>query len=94
MKKLRKIYEEGLDKLEAKWSALSLAKQRKSILWIFLGYVSLTGGMLFHAWYGGGTPVVIDHIENPVLRKKDPAQPLQDSLSIILKKKMHESKGK
>jgi hypothetical protein len=73
MKKLRTNMGKWFDKMDERWRALPIEKQQKYILYLFVAYLLLTGGVIFKVWYDMGksnTDMVIDHIENPVLKKK------------------------
>lgn len=73
MKKLRTNMGKWFDKMDERWSALPIEKQQKYILYLFVAYLLLTGWVIFKVWYDTGksnTDMVIDHIENPVLKKK------------------------
>ena len=73
MKKLRANMGKWFDKMDERWRALPIEKQQKYILYLFVAYLLLTGEVIFKVWYDTGksnTDMVIDHIENPVLKKK------------------------
>jgi hypothetical protein len=95
MKKLRANIDRYFDRLDERWRALSVRKQHRYILYFFTAYLLLTIGVILKVWYDTGKPdhsLVIEHIENPVIKKNEYTKPLQDSLSIILKNKMYERK--
>lgn len=77
------------DRLDERWRAMPLRKQHQYTLYLFIGYFLMTAGIIFKVWYDtskSGNNMVIEHIENPVLKKSErPANP-QDTLSTILKK--------
>ena len=80
------------DKLDERWRALPLRKQHKYTLYFFVGYLLLTAGVIFKVWYDtskSGNDMVIEHIENPVLKSKNPAR-LQDSVSTILQNQIYD----
>ena len=94
MKKIRASVDRYLDRLDERWRALSLRKQHQYILYFFVGYLLLTAVVIGKVWYDtkkSGNSMVIEHIENPVLKSKNPAR-LQDRVSTILKKKLYERK--
>lgn len=83
------------DQLDGRWRALPVRKQHKYTLYFFLGYLMLTAGVIAKVWYDTGkseNDMHIEHIENPVLKKKESPASLQDSISIILKNKIYERK--
>ncbi|WP_324756200.1 nitrogen regulatory IIA protein [Sphingobacterium thalpophilum] len=95
MKKLRANMDRYFDKLDERWRALPLRKQHRYTLYLFIGYFLMTAGIIFKVWYDTSkseNSMVIEHIENPVLKKSErPAIP-QDTLSTILKNKFYERK--
>lgn len=77
-----------LDRLDERWRALPLRKQHQYTLYFFVGYLLLTAVVISKVWYDtkkSGNSIIIEHIENPVLKSENPAR-LQDSVSTILKK--------
>jgi hypothetical protein len=73
MKKIRMEMGKRFEKLDERWRTLPLRKQHKYTLYFFLGYLLLTAGVIFKVWYDTGKfnkDMVIEHIENPVLKKK------------------------
>jgi hypothetical protein len=95
MKKLRASIDGWFNKLDGRWRELPLKKQHRYILYFFLCYLILTIGVILKVWLDTGKPnhgLVIEHIENPVIKKNESTKSLQDSLSIILKNKMYERK--
>jgi hypothetical protein len=89
MKKLRTNMEKWFDKLDERWRVLPLYKQHRYTLYFFAGYLLLTAGVILKVWHDAGKSnngVLIEHIENPVLKKTAPAGSVQDTTSIILKK--------
>lgn len=95
MKKLRANLDNWFDRLDGRWRVLPLRKQQQYTLYFFLGYLLLTIGVIFKVWYdtsNSGNKIVIEHIENPVLQKKESPAALQDSLSTILKNQFYERK--
>lgn len=83
------------DQLDDRWRALPVRKQHQYTLYFFLGYLMLTAGVIAKVWYDTGksaNDMHIEHIENPVLKKKESPASLQDSISIILKNKIYERK--
>lgn len=95
MKNLKINMDKWFDKQEEQWIAMSVKKQHQYILYFFMGYVLLTAVVIFKVWYDitkTDNGISIEHIQNPILKKKESATSLQDSLSIILKNKIHERK--
>ena len=82
-------------KLDERWRALPVGKQHKYTLYFFIGYLLLTAGVILKVWYDAGKSdngLVIEHIENPVLKKNESPARLQDTLSTILKNQIYERK--
>ena len=82
------------DKLDERWRALPLRKQHQYTLYFFVGYLLLTVAVIGKVMYDtskSGNDMVIEHIENPVLKSESPAR-LQDSVSTILKNQIYERK--
>ena len=83
------------DKLDERWQALPVRKQHQYTLYFFVGYLLLTAGVIFKVWYDpskSGNDMIIEHIENPVLKKNGSPARLQDSVSTILKNQIYERK--
>ena len=83
------------DKLDDRWRALPLRKQHQYTLYFFVGYLLLTTMVIGKVWYDtrkSDNSMVIEHIENPVLKKKEGSARLQDTVSTILKNKIYERK--
>lgn len=95
MKNLRANIDRYFDKLDDRWRAMPMRKQYRYTLYFFVGYSLLTAGVIFKIWYDTSkseNTIFIEHIENPVLKKRErPASP-QDTLSTILKNKFYERK--
>lgn len=82
MKKLQALYEKWLDKLEERWLALPVRKQRKYTLYFFAGYLLLTAGVILKVWNDTGKSnqqTVIEHIETPFLKKGKPVERTADT---------------
>jgi hypothetical protein len=95
MKKLRANMDKWFDRLDERWRLLPIRKQHQYTLYFFVAYLILTAGVLFKVWYDAGkrdNNMVIGHIENPVLKKKERPAVLQDTLSTILKNRIYERK--
>lgn len=93
MKKLRHRLDAWLDKLGRRWQKLSLEKQQNYILRFFAAYLILTIAVIVKVWYDVlhyEDGMKIEHINNPVLPKKDTANQVVDSISTIFKNKLHE----
>lgn len=83
------------DRLDDRWRELPVRKQHKYTLYFFVGYLMLTAGVIAKVWYDTGNSendLKIEHIENPVLKKRESPASLQDSISTILKNKIYERK--
>jgi len=94
MKELKRIIRYWGELLEERWRALSLKKQRRLMLRIFLGYALLNILVLVKVFYDiatSSTKMTVEHIENPVLRRPKPAVAPPDS---ILKKQKNKLYGK
>ncbi|NBL65627.1 nitrogen regulatory IIA protein [Flavobacterium sp. NST-5] len=94
MKKLRANMDRYFDRLDERWRALPLRKQHRYTLYFFTAYLLLTVGVIFKVWYDtakSDNSMAIEHIENPVLQKKESPAPLQDTLQ-ILKNQFYERK--
>ncbi|MDV3854885.1 nitrogen regulatory IIA protein [Elizabethkingia anophelis] len=94
MKKLRANMDRYFDQLDERWRALPLRKQRQYTLYFFVVYLLLTVVVIGKVMYDNsksGNDMVIEHIENPVLKNGNPAR-LQDSVSTILKNQIYERK--
>ena len=86
MKKLRANMDRYFDKLDERWQALPVRKQHQYTLYFFVGYLLLTTGVIFKVWYDtskSGNDMIIEHIENPVLKKNGRPARFQYSVSTI-----------
>jgi hypothetical protein len=95
MKKLRANMDSYFKKLDGRWQALPVGKQHKYTLCFFIGYLLLTAGVILKVWSDAGkadSSLDIEHIENPVLKKKVNPKKLQDTLTTIFKNKFYERK--
>lgn len=95
MKKLRINMDKWFAKMDERWKALPVGKQHKYTLYFFTGYLLLTAGGIFKVWHDtrkSDNSIVIEHIENPVLKMKESPTLLQDTLQTILKNKIYERK--
>lgn len=84
MKKLRAHIEQYFDRLDDRFRALPLKKQRQFTLYFFMGYLLLTAAVIWNVWYDVATSnevVKIKHIENLVHKKKETSTRLKDTLS-------------
>ena len=83
------------DKLDERWRELPLQKQHQYTLYFFVGYLLLTMAVIGKVMYDtskSGNDIIIEHIENPVLKKNGSPARLQDSVSTILKNRIYERK--
>lgn len=95
MKKLRTKMDRYFNKLDERFRALPLRKQHQYTLCFFGGYLLLTAGVIFKVWNDtakSSNDIVIERIENPILKKKESPTTVQDSLSTIVKNKSYERK--
>ncbi|ANI89801.1 nitrogen regulatory IIA protein [Arachidicoccus ginsenosidimutans] len=89
MKKVREKVDRYIEKLDGRWQALPLRKQHQYTLYFFLGYLILTAAVICKIWYDtqkNGNDMVIEHIENQVLKKNQNP----DTTSSTLKNKDYE----
>lgn len=94
MKTIRINIDKWFDKQDKSWRALSIDRQRRYTLWLFLVYLLLTAVVILKVWYDtakSDNSMVIEHIDNPVRKKESPASQL-DTLSTKLKEKIYERK--
>ena len=95
MKKIRANLDRYFDKVDERWQKLPMRKQHQYTLYFFIGYLVLTAFVIGKVWYDTSKSengMVIEHIENPVLKKNESPARLQDTLSTILKNKIYERK--
>lgn len=95
MKKVRENIDKWFDKLDKRWKDLPVGKQHQYTLYFFMGYLLLTAGVIFKVWQDtsrSNNSIIIEHIENPVLKKKESPAMLQDTASTIIKNKNYERK--
>lgn len=95
MKKLRANMDRYFDKLDERWRELPLRKQHQYTLYFFVGYLLLTMAVIGKVMYDtskSGNDIIIEHIENPVLKKNESPVRLQDTLTTILKDRIYERK--
>jgi hypothetical protein len=89
MKELRENLKAWFDTLDTRWRMLPLQQQYRYLMCCFLGYLALTLAVILKVWYDfekNNHSLAIEHIEHPVVRKKESAISLQDSLLKIIKK--------
>ncbi|MFH6958556.1 nitrogen regulatory IIA protein [Flavobacterium aquidurense] len=94
MKTIRINIDKWFEKQDKSWRALSLDRQRRYALCLFLVYLLLTAVVILKVWYDtakSDNRMVIEHIDNPVRKKESPA-PQLDTLSTKLKEKIYERK--
>ncbi|MCW2259784.1 MULTISPECIES: nitrogen regulatory IIA protein [Sphingobacterium] len=95
MKKLRANMDRYFDKLDERWRALPIRKQHQYTLYFFLGYLLITVVVIGKVMYDtskSGNDMIIEHIENPVLKKSESPARLKDTLSTVLKNEIYERK--
>ncbi|MBZ4036739.1 nitrogen regulatory IIA protein [Flavobacterium sp. 17A] len=95
MKKIRADMDSYFDKLDKRWRELPVDRQHKYTLCLFAGYLLLTAGVIGKVWYDvsqSHNDMIIEHIENPVLKKSEIPARLQDSTTTILKNQIYERK--
>ncbi|TCR03376.1 hypothetical protein EDF67_11235 [Sphingobacterium sp. JUb78] len=83
------------DKLDERWRALPIRKQHQYTLYFFLGYLLITVVVIGKVMYDtskSGNDMIIEHIENPVLKKSESPARLKDTLSTVLKNEIYERK--
>lgn len=87
--KLRAKIETWLEKVDMEWRELPVMKQYKRSVYCFLGCQIITMAVILKGLHNEGksnNSLAIEHIENPVVKKKEPAITLQDSLIICFMK--------
>lgn len=95
MKNVRTNMSEWFDRLDQRWQVLPVRKQHRYTLCFFTGYLLLTIGVIFKVGLDttrSDNDMVIKHIENPALKKKESPATIQDTLITILKNKIYEGK--
>ncbi|SHK25410.1 nitrogen regulatory IIA protein [Epilithonimonas mollis] len=95
MKKLRENIDRFFDRLDENWRAMPVRKQHQYTLYLFVGYLLMTVGVVAKVWYDTSqskNDMHIDHIENPVLKQNESPARLQDTLKTILKNQIYERK--
>ncbi|AZB32427.1 MULTISPECIES: hypothetical protein [Weeksellaceae] len=95
MKKLRENIDRFFDRLDENWRAMPVRKQHQYTLYLFVGYLLMTVGVVAKVWYDTSqskNDMHIDHIENPVLKQNENPARLQDTLKTILKNQIYERK--
>lgn len=93
MKNIRTNIDKWYDMLDERWRGLPVGKQHQYTLYFFVGYVLLTTGVIAKVWYDTSkshSDRIIEHIENPDLKKSKSPVRLQDTVSTILKNKIYE----
>ena len=83
------------NKLDMQWQALPVQQQYNYLLYSFLVYLFLTIAVILKVWYDtekNNHCLLIEHIENPVVKKKESVISMQDSLLKSIKNKRHERK--
>lgn len=81
------------DKQAERWLALPIKKQYQYTLYFFTTYLLFTAGVIFNIWYEIGkseNDMVIEHFENPILKKKESPAAMLDTISTIFKNKIYE----
>ena len=71
-------------KLNERWKSLPTEKQHRYTLYIFVVYLLLTAAVIFKVWYDtsrSGNEMIIEHMENPVLKNKVPARLQEPSIN-------------
>lgn len=92
---IKKRWEGYIDKLDEKWQELPINKQRIYMIYFFTTYCLMTTAVILKVWYDtkeSKNSMSMEHIENPVLKKNKSLEKNQDSLSIILKNKINETR--
>lgn len=79
--------------MDDRWKALPVKKQHLYTLYFFTVYLLLTAAVLYKVAVDTGkskTGLVISPIENPLLKKNLHSSISKDSLTSIVKNKIHE----
>ena len=88
MKNLRGSIQIWEERLEENWIALPRIRQRKIILYFFLGYALITAAVIVQVWYEARKPekdIQIEHI-NPLPKKKESATTEAKTKELIISK--------
>ncbi|OXB07773.1 nitrogen regulatory IIA protein [Flavobacterium pectinovorum] len=94
MKTIRINIEKWFEKQDKGWRALSLERQRRYTLCLFLVYLLLTVAVIVKVCYDmakSDNRLVIEHIDKPAGKKESRGLQL-DTLSTKLKEKIYERK--
>lgn len=94
MKTIRINLDRWFYKQDERWRALSIARQRRYILYFFTGYLLLTASVILKVYCDmakSDNKMVIGHIDNSVLKSESPAS-WKDTLPTLLKEKIYERK--
>lgn len=95
MRRFKENMDRFYNRLDKRWSALSISKQRQYTFYFFVGYLTLTAVVIAKIWYDtkqSKNEMVIEYIKNPVLKKNESPASLQDSLPSIFKHPNYERK--
>ena len=93
MKNLRTKIDNWFERLDERWKALPVGKQRRYTLLFFAGYLLLSVAVMLKVCYDvakSDNKITIEHIENPIIKKEKSSAPPLDSIETILKKKLYE----
>lgn len=98
MKKI-KLFKRRIDsyieKMDGNWQELPVQKQKIYTIYFFTVYFFLTAGVIFKVCYDtkeSNNSMPMEHIGNPILKKSKSLEGFKDSLSIILKNKINETR--
>lgn len=93
MKNLRAYITRWFEKMDDRWKALPVKKQHLYTLYFFTVYLLLTAVVLYKVTLDTGKSkagLVISPIENRLLNKNISPSISKDSLTLIVKNKIHE----
>lgn len=85
MKKLKETIHRYFAKIDNRWKRLSLKKQHRYVVVLFIGYLLVTITVIFKIWYDtGSNEMQINHIENPVMKNSSYKDSLQHNIKNLL----------
>lgn len=95
MKNIRSNIDKWLENLDKNWDKLSIQKQRQYALYFFTAYLLLTVMVIYNVWQDTAKStnhMIIEHIDNHVIKKNESTIHSQDTLHKIVKNKIYEKK--
>lgn len=95
MKNIRSNIDKWLESLDKRWDELPIQKQQQYALYFFTAYVLLTVIVIYNVWQDTAKStnhMIIEHIDNHVIKKKESPAISKDTVQLILKNKIYEKK--